>query len=282
MDRRKFAGAMAALAGAALTTSRPPEAHAAAAPSLPDWSGVYMGTGTLFEQLPGRGTNPNADRTLRNYPPYKPDWEAAYGRFLEEVVRPGKYLDPLTVGYPTGMLRTMSPARGMQFVVRPEMIWIIHERPDIRYIYTDGRPFPPPDELWPTFEGYSIGRWEGDTLIVETRSIMGGVPLDRTGAVLSDSATVVERIRKIDDRTIVDEITITDPVALTRPWTVTRRYNKRMEQYPRVESVSSLENNRNPIQNGVTGIVLANELDNSNSPYGPDLRPFAIPQIPRP
>ena len=249
--------------------------------SLPDWSGVYMGTGTLFEQLPGRGTNPNADRTLRNYPPYKPEWEAAYSKFLEEVVRPGKYLDPLTLGYPAGMLRTMAPARGLQFVVRPEMVWIIHERPDVRYIYTDGRPFPPKEELWPTFEGYSIGRWEGDTLVVETVSIKGGVPIDRTGLVLSDEARVVERIRKIDARTIVNEITITDPVALTRPWTVTRRYNKRNEPFPRVESVSSLENQRNPIVGGQTQILVGDQTPDSSSPYPDDIRPFALPVIPR-
>jgi hypothetical protein len=240
-----------------------------------------MGTGTLFEQLPGRGTNPNADRTLRNYPPYKPEWEAAYTKFLEEVVKPGKYLDPLTIGYPTGMLRTMSPARGLQFVVRPEMVWIIHERPDIRYIYTDGRPFPPADELWPTFEGYSIGRWEGDTLVVETVSIKGGVPLDRTGAVLSDEARVVERIRKINDRTIEAVITITDPVALMRPWTVTRRYNKRQEEFPRLETVSSVENQRNPIVGTETKILVGEQTPDSSSPYPPDLRAFAIPAIPR-
>lgn len=246
--------------------------------ALPDWSGVWMGTGTLFER-PG---NPNADRTLRDNPPYKPAWEAAYSKFLEEVVRPGKFLDPLTVGYPTGMLRTMAPARGIQFVVRPEMVWVIHERPDLRYIYTDGRPFPPKDELWPTFEGYSIGHWEGDTLVVETVSMMGGVPLDRTGLVLSDQAKVTERIRKIDARTITDEITIEDPVAFTRPWTITRRYTKRNEQYPRVESVSSVENQRNPVVGGTTQILLADDLAESNSPYSDDLRPFSVPKIPAP
>jgi len=84
------------------------------------------------------------------------------------VVKQEKFSDPLSLGYPGGMIRMMSPARGLQFVLRPEQIWIIYERPDVRYIYTDGRPFPPKDELWPTFEGYSIGHWEGDTLVVET------------------------------------------------------------------------------------------------------------------
>ena len=118
-------------------------------------------------------------------------------------------------------------------------------------IRTEGH-FPPKDELWPTFEGYSIGHWEGDTLVIQTVSIRGGIPIDRTGAALSDEARVFERIRKTDDHTLQSDITIEDPVAFTGPWKVTRRYTKRQEQYPRMENVSSLENQRNPLVNGQT------------------------------
>jgi hypothetical protein len=162
----------------------------------------------------------------------------------------------------------------------PEQVWIIYERPDVRYIYTDGRPFPPKDELWPTFEGYSIGHWEGDTLVVQTVSIRGGIPIDRTGAALSDEARVTERIRKTDAKTLQSDITIEDPVALTGPWKVTRRYTRRDEQYPRMENVSSLENNRNPVVNGETKVLLAGDSDPS-SPYPDDLRRVAVPRFPK-
>ncbi len=248
--------------------------------SLPDWTGIWMGTGgNIFDQSKGGG-NVNANPNVRDYPPYKPEWEAAYSEFLETVIKQGKFADPLTVGYPGGMMRMMTPARGLQFILRPEQVWIVYERPDVRYIYTDGRPFPPPEELWPTFEGYSIGRWEGDTLVIETRSIKGGIPIDRTGAALSDSATVLERIRKIDARTLESQVTIEDPVAFTRPWVVTRRYIKRDEQYPRMENVSSLENQRNPLVNGETQIILADQ-DDVTSPYSQDIRRFAVPNFPR-
>jgi hypothetical protein len=248
--------------------------------ALPDWTGVWTGVGTtLFEQKAGAASlnanNPNA----RDFPPYRPEWEAAYGKFLDEVVKREKFSDPLSLGYPGGMIRMMSPARGLQFVLRPEQVWIIYERPDVRYIYTDGRPFPPKDELWPTFEGYSIGHWEADTLVVETVSLRGGIPIDRTGAALSDSAHVLERIRKVDDRTLQSDITIEDPVAFTGPWKVTRRYNRRREQYPRMENVSSLENQRNPVVNGETKILLAGDSDPS-SPYPDDIRPFAVAKFP--
>jgi hypothetical protein len=250
--------------------------------ALPDWTGIWTAVGTtLFEQKNGaRSVNAN-DPSARDFPPYRPQWEAAYQRFLDDVVKTGKFSDPLSLGYPGGMIRMMSPARGLQFVLRPEQVWIIYERPDVRYIYTDGRPFPPKDELWPTFEGYSIGHWEGDALVVETRSIRGGIPLDRTGACLSDEAHVVERIRKTDDKTLQSDIAIEDPVALTGPWKVTRRYAKRREEFPRMENVSSLENQRNPVVNGETKILLAGDSDPS-SPYPDDIRPYAIPKFPFP
>ncbi len=265
---------------AGTASAPPPDAKAQAFAALPDWSGIWMGIGTtLFDQSKGsiNANSPDA----RDYPPYKPEWQAAYDKFLDEVVKPGKFSDPLSIGYPGGMMRMFSPARGLQFVVRPEQVWIIYERPDVRYIYTDGRPFPPEDELWPTFEGYSIGHWEGDTLVVETRSIKGGVPIDRSGAALSDAARVTERIRKIDDKTLENRITVEDPVAFTAPWQVTRRYTKRAEQFPRMENVSSLENQRNPVVNGETKVVLSDELDNSSSPFPADIRPFAVPKFPQ-
>jgi hypothetical protein len=278
----------AGLASGAFAVSRPANAAtassanaAAAFAALPDWTGIWTSAGTtLFEQKNGTRVNAN-DPSARDFPPYKPQWEAAYQKFIDDVVKTGKFSDPLSLGYPGGMIRMMSPARGLQFVLRPEQVWIVYERPDVRYIYTDGRPFPPKDELWPTFEGYSIGRWEADTLVIETRSVRGGIPIDRTGACLSDEAQLVERIRKADDHTLQSDITIEDPIALAAPWKVTKRYNKRREQYPRMENVSSLENQRNPVVNGETKILLAGDSD-ASSPYPDDIRPFAVPKFPFP
>ncbi len=249
--------------------------------ALPDWSGVWMGTGTLFDQSSGE-TNPNTNRNARDFPPYRPDWEAAYEEFLENVVRQGRFSDPLSLGYPPGMLRNMNMPYGIQIIVRPEMVWIVHEGPQVRYIYTDRRPFPPDDELWPTFEGYSIGHWEGDTLVVETVSIKGGIPVDRTGLVFSDELRVTERMRKISETVFENQMTIEDPIALTGPWSVTRVHNKRKEEFPRMENVSAFENQRNPIVNGVTTTLLADEIDDSDSPYPPEVRALSLPNIPAP
>ncbi|HEY5623654.1 MAG TPA: hypothetical protein VIV14_07820 [Gammaproteobacteria bacterium] len=241
--------------------------------TLPDWSGIWMGTGTLFDQSRGqRSPNDPATRP-RNHPPFNPDWEARYQRFLENVVWQGTYVDPLTFGYVAGMPRMMAPSRGLQFVVRPEQVWVIHERPDVRYIYTDGRDHPPEELRLPTMEGHSIGHWEGDTLVIETIGLKGGVPVDRTGMVLSGEHRIVERIRKIDDTTIENVITIFDPVAFTEPWVVTRRYNKLEIPDAYMANVNSLENNRNPVENGETLMLLGEEgfEFDPDAVYPPDL-----------
>jgi hypothetical protein len=243
---------------------------------LPDWSGIWYGTGTLFDQSKG-GRNPNGVGNNRDFPPYKPDWQARYDKFLQNVVIPGKFVDPLTLGYLGGFPRMMAPARGLQFLVTPEEVLVVYERPDVRYIYTDGRSHPPDDELFPTWEGHSVGHWEGDVLVVDTVGIKGGIVIDRTGLVFSDQVHITERIRKTSEMALEDVLTIEDPVAFTKPWVVRRTYRKSTEKDPTMTNVSSLENNRNPIVNGETTVVLDTSTFNVDDVYPPDIKPFATP-----
>lgn len=255
------------------------EERAQALAKLPDWSGVWTGTGTLFDQSRG-ALNPNNNPMARDYPPYKPEWEAAYTKFLEDVVRMGKFTDPLSAAYPAGMPRMMTLPYGFQFVIGREMVWVVHEHPDVRYIYTDGRSFPPADELWPTADGYSIGHWEGDTLVVQTVSMKGYVPIDRTGLALSGQARLTERIRKTSETTIEDVMTIEDPVSLTMPWTVVRRFVKRNDKPLRMENVPDIDNQRNPLVNGETQILLDSDVTNARTPYPESLGRVAVPEYP--
>ena len=112
-----------------------------------------------------------------------------------------------------------------EFAVTPNATYIIAENgPNVLRIYTDGRRHPPADELWPTYNGASVGHWEGDTLVFTTISLKGAsgddVIVDRTGLVLSDASRATTRMRKIDDKTIEAQITIEDPKAYTKPFTV--------------------------------------------------------------
>ena len=88
-----------------------------------------------------------------------------------------------------------------------------------RQIFTDGRPLPSdPDPAW---FGYSVGKWEGDTLVVNTIGINEKTWLDDGGHPHSDALRVIERFRRPDFGHMQVQVTVDDPKAYTRPWTVT-------------------------------------------------------------
>ncbi|HTI67925.1 MAG TPA: hypothetical protein VL460_10325 [Caulobacteraceae bacterium] len=264
--------------GAALACAAPAQAAPAAAmpafAALPDWTGVWQGTGTLFDQ--SRGVLSPETGSSRDYPPYKPDWEARYEAFLKDVVWAERFVDPITLCYPAGFPRLASVPFGINFVVRPEATWIVYERGAVRFIFTDGRPHPGEDDLWPTWEGHSIGHWEGDTLVVDTVGLRAGVPVDRTGLVFSDKLHVAERIHKVGAQ-LVDEMTLTDPEALTGPWKVTRRYNRSKERFAAIGAIACAESQRNPIVDGKNTVTLGSERADTGSLYPAEIMPFAVP-----
>ena len=264
--------AVAAEAGAA-------PARVKAFAALPDWSGVWLGTGSQFDQSRG-ARNLNSDYEARDYPPYNAKWEAQYQSFLDRVVRPGKYVDPLTLCYPAGFPRLASAIFGIQFIPTPEQTLIIFERNGVRHIWTDGRPHPSGGDLWPSWEGHSIGHWEGDTLVVETVAMKEGVPLDRTGLILSGDAKVDERIRMVAPGVLEDQLVITDPVSLIQPWHVTRRYNRQKERFAEIGTVACAESQRNPVVKGENTVTLGSELGHKQNLYPDEIMSLATPMKP--
>jgi hypothetical protein len=125
----------------------------------------------------------------------------------------------------------------------------------VRRIFTDGRPQPPADEVDITFNGHSIGRWEGQTLVVDTIGIRGDTSFDASPMTHSDRMTVSERIYLKDTNTLVADIVVTDPGAFTAPWKVTRTYRRGGPDARIMEYVCE-ENNREiflPGQNAPAG-----------------------------
>jgi hypothetical protein len=127
---------------------------------------------------------------------------------------------------PPGMPAMMGMAYGMEIMQTKDRITFFSELNDaLRRVYLDGRTPTQRHLDDPTYAGYSTGRWEGDTLVVETVAlhpdsfIEGFTPH-------SDAMTVSERIRLIAPDILEDRITVTDPKALTKPWTVVRTYRK--------------------------------------------------------
>jgi hypothetical protein len=86
-----------------------------------------------------------------------------------------------------------------------------------RTVYMDGRPHP--EESPNDYYGHSVGRWEGDTLVVDSRGFNEGFWMDRSGLPHTRELHTIERFTRTDSRTIRYSVTIDDPGAYTRPWT---------------------------------------------------------------
>ena len=87
-----------------------------------------------------------------------------------------------------------------------------------RQIFTDGRPLPV-DPL-PGWDGYSVGKWEGDTLVVQTSGFRDGIWLDAFGDPLTDAGKITERFRRVNYGRLEIEVTVDDSKAYTKPWTI--------------------------------------------------------------
>lgn len=108
-----------------------------------------------------------------------------------------------------------------KLVQTEEALIILDEYMDqYRQIFLDGRPLP--KDPFPYFKGYSVGRWDGEVLVVDTMGFKDGIWLDAKGNPLTDQARTVERIRRPNYGNLEIQITVDDPKAYTKPWTVTR------------------------------------------------------------
>jgi hypothetical protein len=126
--------------------------------------------------------------------------------------------DPILSCAPPGMPRILLMPFPMQIVQIPgEVIMLFEYDHHVRHIYLDRREHR--QDLGPTWMGDSIGRWDEDTLVVDTMGLNDKTWLDQVGHPHSDALHLVERVRRIDHDTLQDDLTIDDPRAYTKPWT---------------------------------------------------------------
>jgi len=130
--------------------------------------------------------------------------------------------DPYGYCLPPGTPRINFGGGPFRILQGPQMTALLYETlvgMIFRQVFTDGRSLP--DVTEPTWLGYSIGRWEGDTFVIESTGFRDGGWLDtRKGRPHSDALRVTERFRRIDFGHMELTITITDRKAFLRPWTV--------------------------------------------------------------
>jgi hypothetical protein len=196
----------------------------------PDFSGTWTGQG-LGRPLALDWTNVGKDNFDWNQEPSlargggeRPVGEEAVIGGADPRMRARRDQDPYLQCYPPGLVRLGPPINtngggsGLVIIQLPDRLTLIYEqRSAVRYVYTDGRPHPKPLEL--TWNGHSIGRWDGDTLVVDTQGIRDEGWLDTAGNEHTDRLHVVERWRRVDFATLEVERTLTDPIVMKSPYT---------------------------------------------------------------
>jgi hypothetical protein len=196
-----------------------------AADGKPDLGGVWQ-----LQPMPAGNPEPsdypaapefiNLGARLTGGLPYQP-WAAELVKARTAAV--GRD-DPVAFCRPAGAVRLLTFPPYRKFLQMPGLFVILSERDvTFRQVFLDGRPLPADPS--PTPNGYSTGRWDGDTLVIETNGLRDGTWLDRNGSPMTDAARMTERFRRVDFGHLTIELTIDDPKAYTKPWTVTLTQN---------------------------------------------------------
>jgi hypothetical protein len=127
----------------------------------------------------------------------------------------------------------------IKLIQTPGVIVVLYEAFNhYRQIFTDGRPFP--EDRQPTWLGYSVGKWDGDTLVVETTGFNDETWLDDGGHPHTEALHVTERMRRKDFGHLEIRVTVDDPKAYTKPWGATIPYDL-LPDTELIESVCSNE-----------------------------------------
>jgi hypothetical protein len=207
---------------------------------LPDFNGVW-------EMAFGRGAG--------YPPPQQLSLTPKYAAMLKEFQANPPHDSPQANCVPPGMPGIMGQPYPIEILYTPGMVIVIAEAyMQVRHIYTDGRAHPDDPDL--TFNGNSIGHWEGDTLVADSVGFSTDTPLGMNmGQRHSDKMHIVERFHLKDPKTLEIVTTIDDPEALTKPWTRTIGY-ARHPDWTLAEYICQ-QNNRNFVDaSGKAGINL--------------------------
>ena len=265
-------GAVSTVSAQEWKTKSPTAADWAAMAKLPDFNGVWE-AGRAPGAAPaagraGAGAAPPAGRAgggaaapaagragggRAGGAPAGPQLTAAYAAKRQELAGRGAEDNDSANCLPPGMPGIMGQPYPMEFLLTPgKMTIVIEAYTQVRHIYTDGRPLPADPD--PKFFGTSVGKWEGDTLVVET---VGFSPQTQLAANTphSDKMRISERFHLTSPDVMTIETTVTDPEALTVPWTSSRTLIRHRDWT--VSEYICEENNRNYVDaSGKAGVKL--------------------------
>jgi hypothetical protein len=128
--------------------------------------------------------------------------------------------DPHIRCMPDNFIRAYGLPHLLKFVQKPGLLLVLNEmNAGYRQVFTDARPLPVDPN--PSWQGYSSGKWSGDTLVIDTIGIRDDTWIDWHGSVVTQAAKVREQMRRPDFGHLEIQIAVDDPKAYTKPWTVT-------------------------------------------------------------
>ena len=216
----------------------------------PNWTGFWIVPNGLLDTyrgpsgLQGQPAGLNTRSARRpDIPTLKEPYEAMYLEALRKSAA-GELPDPVSACFPPGMPRVMVMIYGMEILQTPNIISITSEwGPASRRVWMDLDEHPPLEEIDPTYQGHSIGRWEDDTLVISTVGIREDVPLDFGQLPHSPKLHVIERFTEVRPGVLVNELTVEDPEVFEEPWTSRYVYVYRPDY--RLQEFVCQENNRN-------------------------------------
>lgn len=144
---------------------------------------------------------------------------------------------------PSGIPEKNAVPAPIKFIQTPDVLVLLYEsRTIFRQVFLDGRPLP--KDAMPAWQGYSIGRWEGDTLVVETRGFRDEGWLDMAGHPATDQLHVIEKIKRPNFGTLEMDITVDDPKAYTKAFSIHEKFHI-MADGDLMEHICE-ENNKDP------------------------------------
>jgi len=193
----------------------------------PDLSGIWEPEGAPFNELlrylPDGGVNGLGEDAPSQYffnllADFKPE-EAPLRPQAAKLMRESAGKSPITFCLPAGLPLADTVPAPHKLVQTPGLILMLYEADtSFRQIFTDGRKLPADPQ--PAWMGYSVGRWEGDTLVVDSAGFNDRSQLDAFGHPHSEALHVTERFRRRDFGHLELQITLDDPKTFTRPFTV--------------------------------------------------------------
>jgi hypothetical protein len=186
---------------------------AAPAPRLsdgkPDLSGIWNAPAGYIR---------NIAKDLKEEVPFQPWAKAVYD---ERASGAHWKDDPDANCLPQGVPKVLFAPAPWRIVQTPGVIFFVHEAFNLWWqVFLDGREYVPHADNAPTWHGYSTGKWDGDTLVVDSRGFNGKVWLDQLGKPSTEALAVTMRFRRKDFGHMDIQITIDDPKAYTKPWSV--------------------------------------------------------------